>query len=130
MDGNVRDDALIDIEGLGLAVMLQVNEKEADRLGGLSEPSVYIDSKDLALNVSLSEMISETNNGLMLKYLVHVVDGSLDSHTFDSVGEVVCDLEIFALILHFGIVVLVEIRSLGVVQLIFPLHFRQKPANL
>jgi len=102
LDSNVGDDALVDIEGLGLAVGLQVDEKEADSLDGLLGPSAGVGANGLALSVSLGEMLGEANNGLVLKDLVHVVDGSLNSHTFDSVGDVVSVLEVGALVLHFG----------------------------
>jgi len=102
LDGNVGDNALLDIEGLGLTVGLQVDQKEADSLAGLFGPSAGVGALVLALSVSLGEMLGEADNGFVFHDLVHVVNGSLDSHSLTSVGDVVSVLEVGTLVLHFG----------------------------
>jgi len=100
---NVGDHALVGIEALGLAVCLQVNKEQTDSLNRLLWPSTSVSTNLLALSVSLSVVLSETNNCLVLENLVHVGYSLLDFHTLNSVGGVVSVLEVGALVLNLGL---------------------------
>ena len=89
LDNNVADDALVDIESLGLSVSLEVDKKLLDGLAGLFWPSTEWKTVDLGLRSSsdTSRVLPEGNDGLVCDDSVHVLDGSLDLH---SLAEACC----------------------------------------
>jgi hypothetical protein len=102
LNGDVGDDALIDVETLRLAVRLQIVEEQSDSLHGLFRPSAGVGANLLALGVSLSEVLGEADDGFVLKDLLEVGEGSLDSHAPHGVGGVESVLEVGALVLNLG----------------------------
>ena len=103
LNNDVGDDALVNIEALGFAVGLEVDEQETDSLDRLLWPSTSVGALSLALGVSLREMLSEANDGLVLEDLVHVGNSLLDFHALNSVGGVVSVLVVGALVLDLGL---------------------------
>ena len=103
LNNDVGDDALVNIEALGFAVGLEVDEQETDSLDRLFGPSTGVGADHLALGVSLSEMLSEANNSLVVKNLIQVGNSLLDFHALNSVGGVVSVLVVGALVLDLGL---------------------------
>jgi len=102
LDGNVRNDALVDIETFGFTVSLKVVEEESDSLDRLFRPSTSVGTNLFALGVSLAEVLCEADNSFVLKDLFEVVEGLLNFHATDGVGGVESVLVVDALVLNLG----------------------------
>jgi len=93
LDGALADDvgnvALVGVEALGFGVRLDVDEELTNSLGGLFGPSTANSLEFLALGVVLGVVPAERNNLLMLKDVIHVVNGLLDHHTLNGTSNIV-----------------------------------------
>jgi hypothetical protein len=93
VSGSVGDNALGEIESLGLAVSLEVEEEFADSFDRLFGPSTGLGSENLALGVSRDGVLVERNNLLVFKNVVHVFDCLVNQKSLAGTGGVVSVLE-------------------------------------
>ena len=96
VNGDVRDNALVDVESLGFSVALGVQEEVADGLGGLFGPAAGVDLEGLALGVSAGVVLDEGDNLLVFEDSFHVLNSLLEEHALDSAGGVVSVLVVSA----------------------------------
>jgi len=99
----VGDNALVGVETLGLAVGLQVLEELPDSLDGLLGPSAGVSADILALGVSLGQVLSVADDGLVFEDAIEVPEGLLNAQVLDSENDVVRVLEVSTEILNFGL---------------------------
>ena len=88
LDNNVVDNALVDIEFLGLSVRLQVNEELSDGLTGLFWPTTEWKSIHLGLwrSPDTSGVLSVWDDGLVLDDSLQVEDSLLDLQSLAETG--------------------------------------------
>lgn len=91
LGGNMRDNALLNIESLGLSVGLEVNEEGSNVLDGLGWESTVVMTDVLAHSVSSwsSGVSSERNDGFVSGNIIHVVDGLVKAHTSAGSGGLI-----------------------------------------
>ena len=91
LDNDVVDDTIVDVELGSLSVGLEVDEKLANGLEGLLGPSTLSVLPLLALSVAAdtSDIPTERNNLLVLKTVLHILDGSLKLHALGGAGHFV-----------------------------------------
>ena len=91
LDNDVADDASVDVELGSLGVGLEVDEELTHGLDGLLGPSTLSVLECFALSVAAdtSNVPAERNNLLVLKTVLHVVDGSLELHALGGAGHFV-----------------------------------------
>ena len=91
LDNDVVDDTSVDVELGSLSVGLEVDEELANGLEGLLGPSTLSVLPLLALSVAAdtSDIPTERNNLLVLKTVLHIVDGSLKLHALGGTGHFV-----------------------------------------
>jgi len=105
LDNDVVDDALVDVESLGLGVGDEVQEEFTDVGDRLLGPSTLRLTIDLGLGVSTTSTIvlSERNNLFVFKHVVHVLNGSLKLHALDSFSSLISVLEMSSKIGDLGL---------------------------
>lgn len=102
LDGDVVDDALVDVEPLGLGVGAQVAEEVADGVDGLLGPAAEGVLEGLALGVSAhaTSIPAVRDNLGMLERILHVRDGLVQLVPLDSLGDVVGVLVVSAEVIN------------------------------
>ena len=91
LDNDVADDASVDVELGSLGVGLEVDEELTNGLDGLLGPPTLSVLECFALSVAAdtSDIPTERNNLLVLKTVLHIVDGSLKLHALGGAGHFV-----------------------------------------
>ena len=95
---NVVDDAVVDVELGSLSVGTQVDEELANSLQGLLGPATLgvLESLGLSVTADTTGVLSEGNNLLVLKTVLHVLDGSVDLHALGGASHFVSVLVVGA----------------------------------
>lgn len=98
LDNDVVDDAVVDVELGSLSVGAEVDEELANSLEGLLGPATLGVLEGLGLGVAADTTgeLSEGNNLLVFKTVLHVLDGSVDLHALGGTGHFVSVLEVGA----------------------------------
>jgi len=109
---DVVDNALVDVEALGLGVGSEVLEEFTHVGDGLLGPSTLGVLEGLALGVSANAtgVLSERNNLFVFKHIAHVLDGSLDLHSLHGSGGLVSVLEVSSEVGNLGLSGYTEMR--------------------
>lgn len=91
LDNDVVDNASVNIELGSLSVSLEVDKELAAGLEGLLGPSTLGVLEFLGLSVSsdTSRVPTERNNLLVLKTVLHVLDGSLKLHALGGTSTLI-----------------------------------------
>jgi len=89
LDNGMSDHTLVGIESLNFGVGLNVDEELTDSLHRLFGPATTNSLEFLALGVALGVVATERNNLLVLKDVLHIVDGLLNHHALDGASDIV-----------------------------------------
>ena len=95
---DVVDDAVVNVELGSLSVGSQIDEELANSLQGLLGPATLgvLECLGLGVTAHTTGVPSEGNNLLVLKTVLHVLDGSVDLHALGSTSDFVSVLVVGA----------------------------------
>lgn len=89
LGNTVVDNALVDVEASGLGVGAEVKEELTDSLDRLLGPPTEVALEDLALGVSTTTVFPKWDNLSVLKAGLHILDGSVELHTFNGPNDLI-----------------------------------------